>query len=70
MGIKKSSKNKIARQLTYKTVTGILPVLHRFAATLGINDIDELSTIICNMSVDEFCDFKFNDISDVEDVDS
>lgn len=59
--MKKASKNKLARQLTYKTVVGILPVLQRFAAKLNIYDIVELSTVITNMSVDEFCDFKLED---------
>lgn len=56
-----ASKNKIARQITYKTVTGILPILQRFASDLGVTDINELSDIILNMSVDEFCDFKFKE---------
>lgn len=57
--MKKASKNKLARQLTYKTVTGILPILQRFASDLDVHDIDELSTIILNMSCDEFCDYQF-----------
>lgn len=57
----KASKNALARQLTYKTVVGILPVLQRFAAKLNIYDIVELSTVITNMSVDEFCDFNLED---------
>lgn len=61
MKVTKASKMKIARELSYKTVTGLLPVLQRFADSLGVYDIDELADIICNMSVDEFCDFKFKD---------
>lgn len=59
--MKHASKNKLARQLTYKTVTGILPILQRFAADLGVTDINELSDIILNMSCDEFCDYKFKE---------
>lgn len=59
--MKKASKNKLARQLTYKTVTGILPILQRFASDLDVHDIDELATIILNMSCDEFCDYKFKE---------
>lgn len=57
--MKNASKNKLARQLTYKTVTGILPILQRFAADLDVHDINDLSDIILNMSCDEFCDYKF-----------
>lgn len=67
MKVTKASKMKIARELSYKTVTGLLPVLQRFADSLGVYDINELSDIICNMSVDEFCDFKFKPtISELE----
>lgn len=59
--MKKASKNKLARQLTYKTVTGILPILQRFASDLDVHDIDELAMIILNMSCDEFCDYKFKE---------
>ena len=31
MKVTKASKLKIARELSYKTVTGLLPVLQRFA---------------------------------------
>lgn len=59
--MKNATKNKLARQLTYKTVIGVLPIFQRFASDLDVFDIDELSTIILNMSCDEFCDFKFKE---------
>lgn len=61
----KASKNQLARHLTYKTVVGIIPILQRFASSLDVHDIDELSTIITNMSCDEFCDFKFKEKDEI-----
>lgn len=61
MKVTKVSKNKIARELSYKTVTGLLPVLERFADSLEVENIHDLSQIIQSMSVDEFCDYKFKD---------
>jgi hypothetical protein len=57
----KASKNAIARQLTYKTVVGILPVLERFADALGVTDIHLLSAAIRNMSCDQFCDYPLEE---------
>lgn len=64
MKVKKASKNKLARELIYKTVVGILPVLVRFSASTGITDINQLSDYIQGLSVDEFCDYKFQEGSD------
>lgn len=59
--MKKFRDNKMTRQLTYKTIIGILPILQRFAADLGVTDINELADILSNMTVDELCDYKFKD---------
>lgn len=52
---------KATRQATYKLVTSVLPVLVRFSNSTGITDINQLSDYILLLSVDEFCDYKFND---------
>ena len=51
----------MTRQITYKTIIGILPILQRFASDLGVTDINELAGILTNMTVDELCDYKFKD---------
>lgn len=58
---KKVFGNKLSRQVVYKTVIGILPVLQRFSHSTGITNIDDLSCLINSMTVDEFCNFKFTD---------
>lgn len=60
----KASKNRLARELTYRTVIGILPILQRFASDFDVSDINLLSDLILSMSVDEFCDHKFKDSSE------
>lgn len=57
----KISKNKFSRELSYKTITSLAQVLCRFSDSTGISDVHELFDYICNLSVDEFCDFKFTD---------
>ena len=59
----KISKNKLARELSYKTMTSLAQVLCRFSDSTGIHDVHELTDFICNLSVDQFCDFKFTDSS-------
>lgn len=59
--MKKLRDNKMTRQITYKTIIGILPILQRFSADLGVTDINELAAILSNMTVDELCDYKFKD---------
>ena len=57
----KLTDNKVSREATYKLVTSMLPILVRFANSTGITDINELSDYIFSLSVDEFCDYKFDD---------
>lgn len=59
--INRASKNKVSRQLFYKTVVGVFPILIRFAANFEEYDVRRLFDIIQSMTVDEFLDYKFKE---------
>lgn len=60
---KRFLKNKLSRELTYKTVVGVLGVLQRFSDSTGITNVTDLVDYITSLSVDEFCDYRFNNES-------
>ena len=56
---------KFSRELTYKLVCSLLPVLVRFSRSTGISDVTSLADYINSLTVDQFCDFKFTDVLEV-----
>lgn len=58
--------NKIVKDVTYKTTVGLLKTVTKMANHEGISDINDVLSWIESLSVDEFCDYKFADVPELE----
>lgn len=58
--------NKIVKDVTYKTTVGLLKTVTKMANQEGISDINDVLSWIESLTVDEFCDYKFADVPELE----
>lgn len=58
--------NKIVKDVTYKTTVGLLKTVTKMANQEGISDINDVLSWIESLTVDEFCDYKFTDVPELE----
>lgn len=58
--------NKIVKDVTYKTTVGLLKTVTKMANQEGISDINDVLSWVESLTVDEFCDYKFFDVPELE----